>query len=77
MGEQYTSIAGLYDRLNSDVDYAALADFLLAKTREHYKKEPKLILDLACGTGKLSHELARRGYDMTGVELRFDEKGSR
>lgn len=72
MGEQYTSIACLYDRLNSDVDYAALADFLLAKTREHYKKEPKLILDLACGTGKLSHELARRGYDMTGVDLSYD-----
>ncbi len=72
MNDQYTSIAGLYDRLNSDTDYKALADFLLKKTRCHYKKEPSLLLDLACGTGKLTRELARAGFDMTGIDLSYD-----
>ena len=72
MKDQYTSIAELYDKLNSDVDYKALADFLLEKTRNYLSKEPSLLLDLACGTGKLTSELARRGYDMTGIDLSYD-----
>lgn len=72
MGEQYTSIANLYDRLNGDVDYGALADFLTRKTEEYYKRKPSLLLDLACGTGKLTIELASRGYDMTGIDISPD-----
>lgn len=30
--------------------------------------EPKIILDLACGTGSLTRLLAQRGYDMIGVD---------
>ncbi len=71
MSKQYTNIASLYDRLNSDTDYSALADFLINKTQEYYKK-PELILDLACGTGKLTCELDSRGFDMTGVDLSED-----
>lgn len=68
MSDQYTSIASLYDRLNMETDYNALADFLIKKTKEHYRN-PEMILDLACGTGKLTACLAKRGYDMTGVDL--------
>ncbi len=35
----------------------------------HAKKTPVAILDLACGTGSMTVELARRGYDMTGIDL--------
>ena len=44
---------------------------MLEKTAKYSKdgKVPSLLLDLACGTGKLTGELARRGYDMTGVDL--------
>ena len=71
MDTQYTSIARLYDRLNTSVDYKRVADFLLEKTAAYSKdkKVPELLLDLACGTGKLTSELARRGYDMTGIDL--------
>ena len=74
MDSQYTSIARLYDRLNTSVDYPRLADFLLKKVAEHSKgnKVPSLLLDLACGTGKLTSELARRRYDMTGIDLSPD-----
>lgn len=68
MINQYTNIAALYDRLNFDTDYGALTDFLVEKTEKYYKK-PEMILDLACGTGKLTSELAARGFDMTGVDI--------
>lgn len=71
MNNQYTSIAKLYDKLNTGVDYSRLADFLIEQTTKYSKdnKMPELLLDLACGTGKLTLELAKRGYDMTGIDL--------
>lgn len=72
MNEQYTNIAALYDRLNSDINYTELAEFLTERTELHYGKKPSLILDLACGTGKLTRELAKCGFDMTGVDLSED-----
>ena len=74
MNNQYTSIAKLYDRLNTGVNYQALADFLLKQTKKFSKDGtvPSLILDLACGTGKLTNELAGRGYDMIGIDLSCD-----
>ena len=49
MDTQYTSIARLYDRLNTSVDYQRVADFLLEKTAAYSKdrKVPELLLDLA------------------------------
>ena len=64
----YDFLAGCYDRLTYDVDYAAWADYI----QRHFEKRPlpgKTVLDLACGTGSLTYELARRGYEMIGVDL--------
>ena len=64
----YDFLAGCYDRLTYDVDYAAWADYI----EEHFRKKGipgKTVLDLACGTGSLTFELARRGYEMIGVDL--------
>ena len=64
----YDFLAGCYDRLTYDVDYAAWADYIEA----HFRKKGipgKTVLDLACGTGSLTFELARRGYEMIGVDL--------
>ncbi len=69
--EQYTGIAAIYDALNADVDYNEIADFLIDKTTKYYKK-PDMILDLACGTGKLSAVFAKQGFDTTGVDLSED-----
>jgi len=63
----YEALSVYYDRFTSDVDYAAWADFYEAV----FKREglqPGLVLDLACGTGSLTSELARRGYEMIGVD---------
>lgn len=64
----YDFLAGCYDRLTYDVDYAAWADYI----ERHFEKRGipgKTVLDLACGTGSLTYELARRGYEMIGVDL--------
>ena len=65
----YDLIAPIYDRVNGDVDYSEWADFIEKIVKKEYKKgNPELVLDLGCGTGRMSIELAKRGYDMTGVD---------
>lgn len=66
---QYDSIARVYDRLNAELDYGAWADFVEAVFARYLPARPSLVLDLACGTGSMTHELAARGYDMIGVDL--------
>lgn len=63
----YNFLAGCYDRLTYDVDYALWANYI----EKHFAKCPlpgKTVLDLACGTGSLTRELALRGYEMIGVD---------
>ena len=64
----YDSIARVYDTLNAEVDYGAWADFIEKCFAKYLKDKPTLVLDLACGTGRMTRELAARGYDMTGVD---------
>ncbi len=65
---QYDAIAHVYDRLNAELDYGAWADFVEANFARHLSARPSLVLDLACGTGSMTHALAARGYDMIGVD---------
>ena len=63
----YGFLAGCYDRLTYDVDYSAWADYI----EKHFSRTPlpgRTVLDLACGTGSLTRELALRGYEMIGAD---------
>lgn len=64
----YQDFSAFYDRLMADVDYAAYADYLLSLFALHSGKTPEIVLDLACGSGSLSLELAARGVDVIGVD---------
>ena len=64
----YDAIAGVYDKLNQELDYEAWADFLEACFERYLPTKPELVLDLACGTGRMTRTLAARGYDMIGVD---------
>ena len=72
--EGYSAIAGVYDRLNKDIDYAKWADFFESCFEKNGAK-PEIVLDLACGTGRMTRELAARGYDMIGVDGSTDMLG--
>ena len=63
----YENLAGCYDQFTRDVDYVRWADYL----ERHFARSAlpiHTVLDLACGTGSLTLELARPGYEMIGVD---------
>ena len=65
----YDLLAPFYDGINKDLDYSKWADFIEEIISQEFKSgKPDLVLDLACGTGRMTIELAKRGYDMTGVD---------
>lgn len=65
---EYLSLAGFYDRIMGDNDYEAWADYFV-KMFARMGEQPGTILDLACGTGVITCLLARRGYEMIGVDI--------
>ena len=63
----YERFAQFYDELTSDIDYEQRAEYF-EQLFDRHRLRPKIVLDLACGTGSLSVELARRGYEVIGVD---------
>lgn len=63
----YHALARYYDALTADVDYPGWADFL-ERLFQKSAVPVRTILDLACGTGSLTAELAARGYETIGVD---------
>ena len=64
----YDLLAPFYDAINAEIDYKKWADFIEKILKKECKNRPELVLDLGCGTGKMTLELAKRGYDMTGID---------
>ena len=63
----YMALAGHYDELTDDVSYSSFADFY-EKVFSLYGLRPETVIDLACGTGSMTLELAERGYDLIAVD---------
>jgi 2-polyprenyl-3-methyl-5-hydroxy-6-metoxy-1,4-benzoquinol methylase len=55
-----------YDRENFTLGTIGECDFL---EQELYCDKSLRIIDIGCGTGRHSIELAKRGYDITGIDL--------
>lgn len=69
----YRHLARYYDVLTQNVGYARRAAYFDELIRRYARNErPVLLLDLACGTGSLSVELANRGYDVIGTDASQD-----
>lgn len=65
----YDLLAPFYDAINNDINYSHWADFIEKILKNECISRPELVLDLGCGTGKMTLELASRGYDMTGIDI--------
>lgn len=80
MMEAYSDFASVYDTFMDDTPYQEWADFLAglieaygvsrprAEEANQLDQEQNLVLDLGCGTGTLTELLAKKGYDMIGID---------
>ena len=66
--DAYHELAKSYDRLTNDVDYHATVDFYM-QILDREGLRPRTVVDLACGTGSVTEILARKGYEVTGVDM--------
>lgn len=67
----YETLANYYDQLTTDIDYKQWANYI----HNHFKQQKlpgNILLDLACGTGSLTFELGKLGYEMIGVDKSSD-----
>lgn len=63
----YRSFSYFYDMLTGNISYKQRAEYFDMLVKKHGGKK-NLLLDLACGTGSLSEEMSRLGYDVIGVD---------
>lgn len=67
----YGLFSNVYDALTENVNYAARADYIADLLAEH-GITGGILLDLACGTGTLSIEMAKKGFEVIGVDASPD-----
>ena len=67
----YASFASVYDELTKNVDYKNRALYI-QKILSEYNIKDGLLLDLACGTGSLSVELSKLGFEVIGTDASPD-----
>lgn len=67
----YESFARYYDALMQGAAYPERAEYL-CQLLLRWHHAPGITLDLACGTGNLTLELRRRGFDVYGVDASPD-----
>lgn len=69
--DAYTSFAQVYDLFMDNVPYEQWGEYLNNLFKE-YGIDDGLLLDLGCGTGKLTRYMAEKGYDMIGVDYSYE-----
>ena len=69
--DAYHNLAFSYDRLTNDVDYQATVDFYW-QILEEEGLFPETAVDLACGTGSVALILAKKGLQVTAVDMSED-----
>lgn len=69
--DAYTSFAQVYDLFMDNVPYEDWGAYL-AQLLKEYGIEDGLLLDLGCGTGKLTRIMETYGYDMIGVDNSYE-----
>ena len=66
--DEFGPVAPYYDYLMRTVAYHRWVDYV-EELLDRHQAEPRHVLDLACGTGKVGSEMLQRGYAAVGVDL--------
>lgn len=69
MSSHYAKFSTVYDELMMDIPYDSYVDLIELAAGDISGKK---ILDIGCGTGLLSAKLAKRGGEVTAVDLSVD-----
>lgn len=68
MNSSYGIFAEFYDLLTQNIDYKKRAEYFDRVVKKFGGKSGGVLLDLACGTGSLSEEFDKLGYDVIAVD---------
>ena len=64
----YEIFSYYYDALTENVDYQARARYFDRLIQKNLQSDGNVMLDLACGTGTMTEQMAKLGYDMIGID---------
>lgn len=65
--EAYTGFAGVYDLFMDNIPYKKWGEYLCGLLKE-YQITDGIVVDMGCGTGGITEQLALAGYDMIGID---------
>lgn len=66
--ESYTSFAKVYDEFMDQTPYDQWLENILEIFKKEHIKEGGNVLELGCGTGKMTRRLSKAGYQMTAID---------
>ena len=85
--DKYTSLAKLYDSFSVDAPSDRWGAYITSMLEKYTIKHGAKVLDIACGTGKITLELYKRGYSVKALDsseemlevaaMRFANAGAR
>lgn len=65
--DSYTGFADVYDTLMDNIPYDEWVAYIFTLLKEH-QVTTGTIVELGCGTGNITKELAHKGYSMIGID---------
>lgn len=69
--DAYTNFSKVYDILMDNVNYKEWGKYITSLLKE-YNVNNGLVLELGCGTGSICEYLAKKGYDVIGIDNSID-----
>ncbi|KNZ41057.1 class I SAM-dependent DNA methyltransferase [Acetobacterium bakii] len=64
----YQEFAQVYDELMKEIDYSQWSEYL-QRLFLNANREIKSVLEFGCGTGNITCNLAKKGFEMTAVDI--------